>query len=171
MIKKTDLVKLIIIVLPAINTSLAIAQEGIPVSGGNIIGATGSVSYTLCYIDNSPQKGNNGSVSPGVLQPYEISVITGLPETNNISVFYSVYPNPVSDFLTLKITADFIQKAGNLKYILFDIQGNLIMGRNITKSEMSIPMNELVPSIYILKVTQTITKETVAVKTFKIIKK
>ena len=59
-------------------------QQTIPATGGNASGSGGSVSYTVGQILSSSISGANGSVVQGVQQPYEISVVTALRNTEDI---------------------------------------------------------------------------------------
>ena len=79
------------------------AQEAIPATGGNGSGSGGSVSYTVGQIVYTTITGTNGSSAQGVQQPFEISVVTGIPEAKDISIEIIVYPNPAQDFIMLKI--------------------------------------------------------------------
>jgi hypothetical protein len=107
--------------------------------------------------------GTNGSVAQGIQQPFEISVVSGISEGEGISLTFSAYPNPTTDFLILKINGEV-----KTHYIasLFDITGKLLDLQKVEGSETSIDMKNLVPSIYFLKVTSN----NIIVKTFKIIK-
>lgn len=139
------------------------AQNAIPASGGNASGSGGSVSYTVGQIVYTKNTGTNGSSSQGVQQPYEISIITGLEAAKDINLIFSVYPNPTTDFLTLKLM-NFDKE--NLSYWLYSVSGNLIETKKILAVETQISMATLVSGTYFLKVVQG-NKE---VKTFKIIK-
>ncbi len=80
------------------------AQNTIPASGGNASGGGGTVSYSvgqIVYTTNTSV--SSGSVAQGVQQPFEISVITAIEQAEDITLVCSVYPNPASDFLTLKV--------------------------------------------------------------------
>jgi hypothetical protein len=139
------------------------AQEAIPASGGNASGSEGSVSYSVGQMVYTTNIGTNGSVAQGVQQPFEISVVTGLEDTEGISLRCSVYPNPTTDYLVLKVE-NFDKE--NLSYQLIDIKGKPLENKKITGIETSIVMSSLTPATYFLKVTQN-NKE---VKTFKIVK-
>ena len=140
------------------------AQNTIPASGGNAAGGGGTASYTvgqIVYTTNT--SGTSGSVAQGVQQPFEISVITAIEQTENIKLSCSVYPNPANDFLTLKIE-NYDNKS--LSYMLFDANGKLLENKKVTGNETIISMVNLFPSIYFLKVIDNL-KEII---TFKIIK-
>ncbi len=139
------------------------AQSTIPVTGGNASGAGGTVSYTIGQVVFTTNTGTTGSIAQGIQQPYEISVITGIEQAEDIILVYSVYPNPTSDFLTLKVEN---YDNGNLSYQLYDIRGILLENKKITDYETIIPMSNFVIGIYFLKVSDA-GKE---IKIFKIIK-
>ena len=139
------------------------AQIVIPATGGSASGAGGSVSYTIGQIVYTTNSGANGTVSQGVQQPYEISVISGLEEAKDIILNCSAYPNPARDFLTLKVEN---YDKGNFSYKLLDTYGKLLESKKVTGNEIQISMSGLLPSIYFLKVIND-QKE---IKTFKIIK-
>ncbi len=139
------------------------AQEAIPASGGNALGISGSVSYSIGQITYSANTGASGIESQGVQQPYEILVITGI-EAWEVTLQCAVFPNPTTDFLYLKVE-NFSHS--NFSYQLFDIQGKLIETNKVDGNLTGISMRSLPSENYILKV---ISGEK-AIKTFKIIKK
>jgi len=142
------------------------AQEIIPTTSGNASGSGGSASYTIGQVVYTTNNGANGSVAQGIQQPYEISVVSGVDETESINLILSAYPNPTTDILTLKIESSATQSIQVMSYQLYDISGKLLENKKIDGSETSIAMSKLEPSIYFLKVTDN----NKSVKTFKIIK-
>jgi hypothetical protein len=102
-----------------------------------------------------------------VQQPYEISVISGLKEAEKINLVFSVYPNPSTDFITLKTE----NNKNSLICLLFDNAGKLLDSQKVIGNETTLSMKSYSPGIYFLKVKQSreggISKE---MKTFKIIK-
>ena len=52
------------------------AQQAIVPIGGDAIGASGQISYSIGQIAYTTYEGSTGSVSQGVQQPFEISFIT-----------------------------------------------------------------------------------------------
>ena len=97
------LIKLLIAVCLFVSGMAIKAQNTIPATGGNAIGAGGSVSYSVGQVFYTTNTGTTGSATQGVHQPYEISVITGLEEAKGIDLNCIAYPNPTSDFLILRI--------------------------------------------------------------------
>jgi hypothetical protein len=140
-----------------------IAQTTIPTSGGNATGSGGTSSYSVGQIVYTTYTGTNGSVSQGVQQPFEISVLTGIEEAKDISLEIAAYPNPARDFVKL-IIKNF--EVLNLKYRLYDFNGRLIKENVVEGNETNISMQDCLPATYILKVLQG-NKE---IKSFKVIK-
>jgi hypothetical protein len=155
---------LITFLLLAVRLTGLDAQETVPVTGGNATGSGGTANYTVGQIVYTTNSGTNGTSFQGVQQPFEISVVTGIEEAENISLEFAVYPNPATDFIILKTgTYD----AVNLRFQLYDNNGGILLDKKVEETETTITMSNLVPSIYFLKVSDK--KE--VVRTFKIIKK
>lgn len=79
------------------------AQDAVPMSGGNASGSGGSACYSVGLVVYTTNTGTNGSVAQGVQQPFEISVVSGIEDAKEITLQYSVYPNPATNYLILKI--------------------------------------------------------------------
>lgn len=139
------------------------AQTSVNATDGDVSGSGGSVSYSVGQVVYTTHTGTSGSVAEGVQQPYEISVVTGLEEAQSINLSVTAYPNPTTDYLTLRIDEFEIS---NLSFQLYDMNGKLLQNEKISGNQTSIVMSNLVPSSYFVKVIQG-NKE---VKTFKIIK-
>ncbi len=139
------------------------AQESINTTGGDATGIEGSASYSVGQVVYQTHTGTNGSISEGVQQAFEISVVTTIEEAKDIKLIVSAYPNPTTDYLTLEVQ-DF--ELSTLHFQLFDINGKLLQNEKITSTQTSIIMSNLVPATYFVKITEG-NKE---VKTFKIIK-
>lgn len=138
------------------------AQEAVATSGGNAIGSTGSVSYTVGQVAYTTPTGSTGSVAQGVQQPFEIFTLTGA-EFTNITVNAVAYPNPAHSTLTIAITNYSLEF---MKYQLIDIMGRTIMENSINSTETILNMESLPMATYFLKLVDN-NKE---IKTFKIIK-
>ena len=139
------------------------AQETILASGGNVSGSGGSASYSVGQVVSTTDFGTTGSIARGVQQPYEISFITTIEQAKDIYLGCSAYPNPASDFLTLKIEN---YRIDNLSYMLSDVNGKLLENKKVEGNETSISMTNLLSGLYFLKIIDN-QKE---IKTFKIIK-
>jgi hypothetical protein len=137
------------------------AQSGNVVTGGQATGA-GSVSYTVGQISIMPESGSGKSVSPGIQQPYEISILTGL-EYNGIEIESSVYPNPAQDYLLLSVIG---LVSGGMKYVLSDMSGRTISEEQLRFEQTEISLTGLSNGNYFLRIYN----ENAALKTFSIIR-
>ena len=140
------------------------AQESTTASGGEASGNGGTISYSVGQVVYGTHSGTTGSVSEGIQQPYEISVIIGLEETG-INLNISAFPNPTTDYLILKIADDAHQES-RFTITLYDLNGRVIEQQVVVSNETAIDMASLNAATYILKVNN----ENQEVKTFKIIK-
>ncbi len=139
------------------------AQTSFNSTGKNTSGSDGSVSYSVGQVVYTSSTGINGSVSQGVQQPYEISVVTAIEKTKGINLSVTAYPNPTTDFLQLKIENEEIK---DLSFQLYDLQGKLLRSEKITSNQSSINMGNIISSTYFLKVISG----NKTIKEFKIIK-
>jgi hypothetical protein len=139
-------------------------QETIPATGGNANGSTGSVSYTVGQVTFNTFSGTNGTVVQGVQQPYEISVITSIRNTEEISLECLVYPNPTSGLAKLIFKSPDYE---NMRFRLYDINGVLVQDKKVESMEIDISLENLSSSVYFLKVI----KNNFEIKVFKIVKR
>ena len=137
------------------------AQVSMNAAGGNAAGDGGFVSFSVGQTAFSANVGSNGSVTQGVQQPYEISVLSVSEQAENISL--SAYPNPSTDYLYLTSS----EEISDLSYQLFDMNGRLLKSKKIVGNQSNIDMQGLVSATYFVKINQG----NKTVKTFKIIKK
>ena len=136
------------------------AQESPTASGGEATGTGGTVSYSVGQVVYTSATGTNGSVAQGVQQPFEISTTVGINETS-INLELSVYPNPTTNYLTLKT-----EDNSELSYQLYDIQGKVIESKKVASNTTNISLDGHPTATYFLKVV----KDNQIVKTFKVIK-
>ncbi len=142
--------KTIISILLSVLTCIAFAQEATLSGGGDASGTGGSSSFSVGQTAYSTNTGTSGNSSAeGVQQPYEISVITAIENTDDIVVSFSVYPNPTSNNLVLN-TGEY--NLENLNFGLYDIQGKLLRKNEIVNSETQIEMQEYPAAVYLLSV-------------------
>jgi hypothetical protein len=140
------------------------AQGVINTSGGEATGSGGTVSFSVGQLVCETDEGSNGSIAPGVQQPYEISETSSDPNNVlDIALEYKIYPNPTTDVLTL--TIDNVNNK-QMSYFLYNSNGTLIENKEIKDNETIIDMSNYVSSMYFLKIMEGQRE----LKTFKIIK-
>ena len=136
------------------------AQESLNGSAGEATGTGGTLSYSVGEVVYTTNTGTNGSVAQGVQQSFEISTTVGINETT-IQLELSVYPNPTTNYLTLKV-----EKTDGLTYQLYDIQAKVIESKAVNGTSTNISLEGQPAATYFLSVV----KDNKQVKTFKIIK-
>jgi Secretion system C-terminal sorting domain len=139
------------------------AQQVTTASGGSAMGDGGTVAYSVGQVAYTTITGTTGSAAQGVQHTYEYEIITVGIKDDPAAISLSVYPNPTSDNLILH-AKDFSTK--KLTYELLDGQGKLVERKPIRAEQTPVNMNDLVPAIYFIHVTQ-LNKQ---VRSFKIIK-
>ncbi len=144
--------------------ALSQAQQTLPATGGKATGSGGSISYTVGQITQKTLTSTEGTVYQGVQIPFEIYVVTGIPEAKGITLECSVYPNPATDHMILKIEGN---KSFGYFSALYDLKGKLIRKQEITDPETILSMQGLAPATYLLRITD----HHKVIKIFKIIKK
>ena len=137
------------------------SHQVLSASGGDATGSGGSVAYSVGQIVYTTSTGTTGSVAQGVEQAYEIYSV-GIKETT-LNISLSVFPNPTSDFLTLKVE-DYNNET--LSFDLLDEQGKLVLNEQITNQETQVAMSTLARGSYFINIVQA-NKQ---IQTFKIIK-
>lgn len=151
-----------IILLLLFCVNINYAQTSVNSSGKTIKNESGSVSYSVGQVAYQPITQGNGSVSPGVQQPYEISEITGIPIYESVQV--SMYPNPTSDYLYIEIPEDLENK--KLGYELYSSKGDLLQKDEDLSQKSELHLGTYIEGTYFLKITEN----QQFVKTFKIVK-
>jgi hypothetical protein len=131
--------------------------------GGNATGSGGSAGYTIGQIILSSGTETSNSISQGFQQPYEI-LIVGIREFTGQRLECSLYPNPATDYIRLKVEA---YEGGELSYMLCDMGGLILINSRLEGNEVMIPMQSQKPGTYLLKLSNG--KQDL--KIFKIIKK
>ena len=147
--------------LLSLSVNAQTAHQVLSATGGDATGSGGTVAYSVGQIVYTTNTGTTGSVAQGVDQAYEISSV-GIKETA-LNISLSVFPNPTSDYLTLKVE-DYNNEA--LSYSLLDEQGKLVLNEQITNQDTQVAMSTLARGAYFINVLQANKK----IQTFKIIK-
>lgn len=142
----------------------AFAQQEVLTSGGNAQGIQGNVSYTVGQVSYLTYTGTNGSLSQGMQQPLEISVVLSTAETSGLRLLSTTYPNPTTGILTLVIENYPLE---NLSFQLYNLQGQLLLQDKVFKTETAIDITNQGVALYFLKILSGSSE----IKTFKIQKK
>lgn len=152
-----------LLIIAILSSTVLMAQSGIVPAGGDAIGSSGSLSYSVGQVDYLVTDASAGKSNQGLQVPWEITVESGV-ENISIELVAKVHPNPVSDVLQLSI-GDLLSE--DMKYWIYDIQGKLIMESSLYEEKTGIDFSHLAASTYILHITsgQKI------VKSFRIVKK
>ena len=137
------------------------SHQVLSATGGDATGTGGSVAYSVGQIVYTTSTGSTGSLAQGVEQAYEIYSV-GIKETA-LNISLSVFPNPTSDFLTLKVQ-DYNNET--LSFDLLDEQGKLVLNEQITTQDTQVAMSTLARGSYFINIVQANKK----IQTFKIIK-
>ena len=141
---------------------IAIGQNSVNASGGDVTGSGGSASTSVGQLVYAYSSGTDGSVSAGVQQTFFLYSTSETTEINK-NINMSVYPNPTADKLLLRVDGN---EANNLMYQLFDSNGMLLNEGVITSPTIDIQMNKYHRATYFVKVYS----DSQELKTFKIIK-
>lgn len=91
----------------------------------------------------------------------------GINESPSTNLRCSIYPNPATDVVQLKVDDSSMLNTQSISYQIFDMQGRLLETNKILSELTDVTISNLVPSIYFIKIIQG-DKE---VKVFKIAKK
>ena len=158
---KTNTLILFLAFLLSFSANAQTVHKVLSATGGDATGTGGSVAYSVGQIVYTTSTGTTGSVAQGVEQAYEIYSV-GIKETA-LNISLSVFPNPTSDFLTLKVE-DYNNEA--LNYTLLDEQGRLVLNEQITTQDTQVAMSTLARGSYFINIVQT-NKQ---IQPFKIIK-
>ncbi|MDI1257044.1 MAG: T9SS type A sorting domain-containing protein [Flavobacterium sp.] len=158
MIKEKILLLMLLVCMPMV----ILAQQSVVVTGKDASGSTGSISYSIGQVDYSIASASEGSISQGVQQPYEISVL-GVDEIPEITLTMSVYPNPTTSGVNLKIEN---YSGQHFEYYLFDLTGKLLADKKITETDTYIDMERFEQAVYLLQVMDN----NLTVKSFKILR-
>jgi hypothetical protein len=136
------------IVLLSLISTVSFAQEAVVPAGGNATGSGGSLSYSVGQIAYTVISDQNNSIVQGVQQPYEISVVIGIPE---VQVMKSVllFPNPTVNEVVLSLNF-----SEGLHYRVVDMKGALMESRIILSDQTIIDMSSYSSSTYLLELIQ-----------------
>jgi hypothetical protein len=90
--------------------------------------------------------------------------VTAIEDTDDITLGYSVYPNPTEGKIRLVIKSF---NDGDFRFRLYNLSGTVLLEKKIIDEETEISMESQTPAIYFLRVI----RDNREVKVFKIVKK
>jgi len=124
-------------------------HTSINVTGGDISGEEGSVSYSIGQVYYSSYNGKETYVTEGVQQPLIIS-ITPIDKKEEDSFKVVAYPNPVTNYLKIEAST---YTNGSLSYHLMDLHGRLLQEARIGKSGAQVDVSRLSVAMYLLRIS------------------
>jgi hypothetical protein len=138
----------------------SLSQESTNTTSTSIKSTDGNISYSIGQVFYSEQKSNEGKVNQDVQQAYIITAL-GIENLPNINI--SVFPNPTTDKIQLKVDK---VEGNQLRYELVNNDGKSIAINQINSEEVVIDMKTLPVAVYYLNILDEKNK----LKSFKIIK-
>jgi hypothetical protein len=138
------------------------AQEIISAGGDCGKNSNGSVTFTVGEPISETFIGTTSILSQGFLQP-DSALAWSIKDLSGLSYSITVIPNPAEDYILIEV-----KPLNNtiLFYYLYDFEGKILFNEQIVNESTEISISHLVPSFYILKVTEN----RQIVKTLKIVK-
>lgn len=155
--------KILYLVFLFLQLAYAISAQQVISSAGETKQITGyEISWTL----GEPMIETFTSGSAILTQGFHQSklIVTAINEPGVLLTDLQVYPNPTSDFVTIRFDSETAEK----QYSLLDMTGKRIYIHQFTEMETKVDMSSLSSGTYLLQVG---TKKTNLIQSFKIIKK
>lgn len=125
----------------------AVAQNAVVPVGGTASGNGGTVTYTVGQIAVQTNSDGTVSISEGVQQPYEISVV-GVDEYPSITLNAVLFPNPTQG--NVQLTIDNLQFEGEVK--IFDSNGKFLFSKKIEGENTALDLSRYAPATYYVNV-------------------
>ncbi len=142
------------------------AQSSLVGTGGEASGSGGSVSYSVGQIAVQSNSDGTTSISEGVQQPYEISIV-GVDNYPGITLNAVVYPNPTQGYLQLVIRNEGSGvKNGQWGVKVFDTNGNFLLSKKIGDETTQLDLSSYATGTYYVNIYSG--KD--VMKTFKVVK-
>jgi hypothetical protein len=125
----------------------SISQDVIAFAGENSKNTNGSLSWTIGEIETETINNSTTILTQG-FQQGNIS-INSISELPGSEITIRVFPNPASSFVILEVDS---KSSADLHFELYSLDGQLLLSRDLTTLQEFIDVQNLAPSIYILKV-------------------
>jgi hypothetical protein len=147
---------LILLIYTETDAQQVISSAGI--SGSN---TSGSINSTVGELVIDTKTAGSTTITQGFHQTKLI--VTSVKDLQNFGFTITAFPNPTSDFVTIKIENG---KPSKMSYMLFDTSGKPLQNGTIANNEAEISFISLNPATYILNIL----KDGKEIKIIKIVK-
>ena len=125
------------------------AQSGITAAGGDATGEGGTLSYSLGQVAYTTIQANNGLISQGVQQSFEIIPLFTVQSDDDL--FATLYPNPSANHVTVAWNRP-IQEQMAVKVI--SATGQEMYQSTLTNQFSQLPLDALAAGVYFIYVRQ-----------------
>lgn len=124
------------------------AQQATVTTGGEAEGPSGSVSYSIGQVNDQFISDNDGLLSEGVQQPYELFIITDL-DNPSLLISAKVYPNPTMEELMVEIQEGV---TSGLYLEIYNSEGIVVKRQKMEAAVHRIQLQEYAAGIYYLHI-------------------
>ncbi len=153
----------LLIILALFGVRMIQAQQTLLTAAAGIAGAGGTVEYSVGQLAFHFVSGHDGNLMEGIQQPWEIQIMPGFNEVPGVGIQCSVYPNPATSFITLKISG---RDPSAMECRISGLQGNLMKNIPIRRTNTTIVVDDLPGSTYLI----TLLENNLPLITYKFIK-
>lgn len=134
-------------------TEIMKAQSTMVAAGGNAIGPTAQVSYTIGQVVYTSQYNSDAIVDQGVQHSIEIYPVSIGKEESECSI--SVFPNPTCESITISLGET---KEFQGKWSIIDIHGKQVLAQEYDSSHTTLSLSDLPTGSYTLLIHDTRSK-------------
>jgi hypothetical protein len=139
------LFKIVFLLLIILINNSSKAQQNTLSNGGDLRSGSGSVAFSIGQIDYTTNTDGVSFSCEGVQQPYELFECI---EDNNFPIDVSIFPNPSSDILNIRIENCC---NNNLSFQIIDDLGRLIKNNTSITTQSIVSVKQFASSVYFLK--------------------
>jgi hypothetical protein len=139
--------KNILFVIIFVSSFKLYSQESVMSSGGEAKSTAGSFSYSVGQVVTNSYLSDEGSISEGVQQSYQIITLGGIK--NNFNISLRAYPNPTRDYLKIEID-NFREQY--FVYRLLDVEGKIMQSKKIDDHQTKIDLRDFSTGIFIVQI-------------------
>ncbi len=154
-----NIVSLFLIITTLTITAQTTEREVVSANGNFYANSAGQLSTTLGEPVISTTTNGTNTLTQG-FQQTQITV-TGIEDLQT-DFEMNIYPNPVSNFITIKIK----ELKENILLTIYTVEGKVVINRPLTVTETKLDVGSFAKGNYFLNVTQ----QNEIIKTYKIVK-